>query len=87
MTYRQIVREAIRKYGKESQLIIAMEEMSELTKELSKHIRGYDNRAHILEELADCEVMFDQIKEIFEFNDDDVNLEKMKKARRLESKW
>lgn len=87
MTYRQIIREAIRKNGKERQLIIAMEEMSELTKELSKHIRGYDNRNNIVEELADCEVMFDQLKEIFEIKDDDVNLEKMRKARRLESQW
>lgn len=32
--------EAVRAYGKQSQLVMAMEEMSELTKELSKNLRG-----------------------------------------------
>ena len=35
--------EAVRAYGKQSQLVMAMEEMSELTKELSKNLRGADN--------------------------------------------
>lgn len=32
--------EAVRAYGKQSQLVMAMEEMSELTKELSKNAGG-----------------------------------------------
>ncbi len=33
-------RSAVEAFGKEHQLIICMEEMAELTKELTKHLRG-----------------------------------------------
>lgn len=57
--------EAVRTYGKQSQLIMAMEEMAELTKELSKNIRGEHNTAAISEEMADVEIMLEQLKVIF----------------------
>ena len=40
---------AVNVYGKTSQCTVCMEEMAELTKELSKNLRGQDNAAHILE--------------------------------------
>lgn len=57
--------EAVRTYGKQSQLIMAMEEMAELTKELSKNIRGAKNTSAISEEMADVEIMLEQLKVIF----------------------
>lgn len=57
--------EAVRTYGKQSQLIMAMEEMAELTKELSKNIRGAKNTSAISEEMADVEIMLEQLKIIF----------------------
>ena len=57
--------EAVRTYGKHSQLIMAMEEMAELTKELSKSIRGEHNTDAISEEMADVEIMLEQLKVIF----------------------
>ena len=57
--------EAVRTYGKQSQLIMAMEEMAELTKELSKNIRGVKNTSAISEEMADVEIMLEQLKIIF----------------------
>lgn len=56
---------AVRIYGKQSQLIMAMEEMSELTKELSKNIRGENNVSAISEEIADVEIMLEQLKVIY----------------------
>lgn len=56
---------AVRTYGKQSQLIMAMEEMAELTKELSKNIRGAKNTSAISEEMADVEIMLEQLKIIF----------------------
>lgn len=56
---------AVEAYGKHSQLIMAMEEMAELTKELSKNIRGQKNTAAISEEMADVEIMLEQLKVIF----------------------
>lgn len=62
---RDTYNEAVKAYGKQSQLIMAMEEMAELTKELSKSIRGQKNTAAISEEMADVEIMLEQLKVIF----------------------
>lgn len=56
---------AVKMYGKTSQLVMTMEEMSELTKELSKNMRGQDNVSAISEEMADVEIMLEQLKVIF----------------------
>lgn len=56
---------AVSTYGKHSQFIMAMEEMAELTKELSKNIRGEKNISGISEEIADVEIMLEQLKIIF----------------------
>ena len=53
---------ALEAFGKEHQLIICMEEMAELTKELTKHLRGRDNIPQIAEEVADVEIMLEQLK-------------------------
>ena len=54
--------QAWRKYGKDKQIVVAMEECAELTKELSKHLRGKENLINISEEIADVEIMLDQLK-------------------------
>lgn len=56
---------AVETHGKTSQLVMAMEEMSELTKELSKNMRGHKNVSAISEEMADVEIMLEQLKVIF----------------------
>ena len=62
---RDTYRAAVEAYGKTSQLIMAMEEMSELTKELSKNMRGQSNVSAISEEMADVEILLEQLKVIF----------------------
>lgn len=52
-------------YGKEHQILIAIEEMSELTKELCKYFRRYDRTREITEEMADAFIMLEQLKELF----------------------
>jgi len=54
--------QAWRKYGENKQIVVAMEECAELTKELSKHLRGKENLINISEEIADVEIMLDQLK-------------------------
>ena len=56
-----IEKAAIDKYGKTLQTVVAIEEMSELIKELSKNMRGKDNHDAIAEEIADVYIMLDQI--------------------------
>lgn len=58
------------KFGTDIQLIIAIEEMSELTKELTKTIRGYDRQVNIIEEIADVRIMIEQLELIFNCHDE-----------------
>ena len=57
-------------YGKEHQVLIAIEEMSELTKELCKYFRRYDRKKEIIEEVADAQIMIEQLIELFGINNE-----------------
>ena len=57
-------------YGKEHQVLIAIEEMSELTKELCKYFRRYDRKKEIIEEVADAQIMIEQLIELFDINNE-----------------
>lgn len=61
---------------------IAVEELSELQKEICKDLRGFDRREEIKEEMADVYICLQLLKEIYNFSDED--LEKMyeRKMRR-----
>lgn len=63
--HRNTYKAAVHTYGKTSQLMVAVEEMAELSKELSKNYRGEDNVSAISEEMADVEIMLEQLKLIF----------------------
>ena len=77
--------EAVRAYGKQSQLVMAMEEMSELTKELSKNLRGADNAKALAEEIADVEIMLEQLKLMFNIRDE-VTQQRTVKLQRLDNR-
>lgn len=62
----KIYEKAIETFGQQSQINVAIEEMSELTKELCKLNRGRDNKAEILEEIADVYIMLHQLTLIFD---------------------
>lgn len=66
MTRDEILKNALQHYGANSQRIVAIEEMSELTKELCKVFRGSENSAHIAEEIADVRIMLDQMEIFFD---------------------
>lgn len=57
-------------YGKDHQVLIAIEEMSELTKELCKYFRRYDRKKEIIEEVADAQIMLEQLIELFGINNE-----------------
>ena len=61
----------IEKY-KDKQLIVAIEELSELQKELCKTLRGNINKENIIEELADVYIMLAQIKIYFSITSNEV---------------
>lgn len=65
-TDREFLCEAIKKWGAQAQLLILLEEMSELQKEILKNInRQADNIDSIIEETADVEIMLEQLKYIY----------------------
>lgn len=82
----QIIDEAIRHYGVNNQLIVALEELSELQKEICKFQRGENNREHLIEELVDCQIMLDQLIRIFEVTRDEIFINRMRKLLRLEGR-
>lgn len=60
-----ILEGAIRKFGIRLQVIVAIEELSELQKELTKWLREKCNPACLLEEMADVSIMLNQLQLIF----------------------
>lgn len=81
---RFILCKAIDTYGVDTQCKVAIEEMSELTKELCKYFRGADNADHIAEEVADVRIMLDQVCIMFgtEFRAMRHKTEKLERLRR-----
>lgn len=59
-----VLKRALKTWGEEPQMLMVVEEMSELMKEVLKNInRKKDNIAEIIEETADVEIMLEQLKE------------------------
>ena len=70
--YKEYYKKFIEEWGEESQLVVAIEEMSELTKELCKYKRNQilnkDNSetiSNIKEEIADVLNMVEQLENMF----------------------
>lgn len=59
-------RAALAAFGRDLQVMVAIEEMSELTKEICKNGRGQENTTHIAEEIADVEIMLQQMVMLFD---------------------
>ena len=83
---REVLNQAIETYGAESQLNVAIEEFSELIKEICKHKRYMDNTKAIIEEMADCYIMLEQMKMIFGFGSTVITDAMDKKIKRLKSR-
>ena len=81
---KDLLKTVIAQNGSILQMIIAMEEMSELTKELSKSIRGFNNRDAILEEVADVYIMLMQVEIIHGIEMNELVAMIEKKLERLE---
>lgn len=78
---KELFKRVIKKHGAQMQMVVAMEEMAELQKELSKAIRGKGNKNSIAEEIADVEIMLEQMKIIFDCKKEVRGWKKIKLAR------
>lgn len=75
--------EALKTYGMENQLIVAVEELSECQKEICKTLRDQPNAVdHLAEEVANAIIMLEQVRRIFNI-DDDVDWFMDRKVERL----
>lgn len=58
---KDLYKKAIQTWGAQAQTLMFFEEMAELQKELCKNARGKDNRAEIAGEIADVQIMLEQM--------------------------
>lgn len=77
--------DAAETYGAQKQFLMAIEEMSELTKEICKWYRGKDTRDRIAEEMADVYIMLTQMQIILK-NTGKIEDWIKKKAMRLQKR-
>jgi hypothetical protein len=64
--YIELIQTIAKRYGKEKQVLQAVEEMAELQKELIKNVnRNKDNKKEIILEIADVEIMLMQLVDIY----------------------
>lgn len=78
---------AVSMWGEDLQINLAIEEFSELITELSKYLKFKPASANygLIEEIADAEIMIEQMKQIFNC-EDSVKIVKNKKLERLDKR-
>lgn len=91
----EVISEMIQKFGEDSQIDVAIEEMSELIKELIKYKRSKihfrerqaASREHVVEEIGDVIFMIEYLKYIFSISDMDIQLIVSQKAKRTRERY
>lgn len=89
MTDKEIIdtyKRTIELYGEKAQKLMAIEEMSELTKEICKDFRGKLDREHLIEEIADVLITLDQMLLIYEISEEEIYLMCERKMERLKER-
>ena len=66
---KKVYQAALNKWGVDLQTMMAVEEMSELTKEICKIKRGKMDLDAMADEIADVTIMLEQLREIYGLND------------------
>lgn len=85
-----VVKSMLDKFGEDTQIDVAIEEMSELIKELVKYKRSKihsrerlsSSRDNVVEELGDVFFMMEYLKHIFNIKDDEIKNIVLSKAER-----
>lgn len=82
----KIYKQAIKTYGKKAQKLMAIEEMSELTKEICKDFRGKLDREHLIEEMTDVLITMDQMMIMYEISVNEIKQMREGKLERLKER-
>ncbi len=64
--------EVISDNGSENEKFVLIEELAELTKEITKELRAKGKIENITEEVGDCYICLETIKKIYEIRDSEV---------------
>ena len=83
MNEKELYINAVNLWGKQSQVLMAIEEMGELLQALSK-IQRKENGCdwdHVIQEIADVEIMMEELKVVFCVSDE--KFKEVKKAKLL----
>lgn len=89
MNHKEIIdtyKQAIETYGEHAQKLMAIEEMSELTKEICKDFRGKLNREHLIEEIIDVIITIDQLIMMYEISEEEIVSMCIRKINRLKER-
>nr|DAU67409.1 MAG TPA: nucleoside triphosphate pyrophosphohydrolase [Caudoviricetes sp.] len=62
MDRQEVYRQARDVFGAQAQLVVALEELSEAQKEICKFLRGKGDLDHLTEEIADAQIMLEQVQ-------------------------
>lgn len=81
MRYHGVLQNAISTFGERAQMVVALEELAELQKEITKQLRGKGDRDHLSEEMGDVQIMLDQLEIMFGNRGDVANWQSIKAAR------
>ena len=77
---------AILHYGIRQQSVVSMEELAELTQQISKQLRGKGDKNHLTEEMADVVICLDMLKRIYNIDTEQLEDEIWRKLARTEER-
>lgn len=83
---KEIEIKAIETYGAMNQTMVAIEEMAELMQALVKCLRGKKDRNNLVEEIADVQIMLDQVMMIHGIELNEVIRVMEEKTKRLKER-
>lgn len=81
MKRNELYEKAVEKYGLQAQSLIAIEEMTELSKVILKGFRNEINKEELTDEIADVEIMLEQLKQFHEIGNKVRDRKRYKKIR------
>lgn len=80
---KSVIEKALEKWGSMSELVVTLEELSELQKEVTKQIRNDGKIENLVEEMSDVYIVMEYLKMIFAVSDEDIKKEIGVKLNRL----
>ena len=83
MDRQEVYRQARDVFCAQAQFVVALEELSEAQKEICKFLRGKGDPEHLTEEIADAQIMLEQVQMLCGIDDGAVQEQMDSKIERL----